>query len=138
MLQRLIVQWILGNNIHQAANAGDLARVRALLVSDPLSVNARDAQDMTPLHLAAAKGHLHVAEVLVANGAELNVADVRYRLTPLHLAAQHGHQLMTKFLLAKGANVDATDANGHTPITLARERRKPAVVELLQGAPGAK
>jgi len=41
----------LGEEIHEAAAAGDLARVTSLLERDGPLVNAKDAEGQTPLHL---------------------------------------------------------------------------------------
>src|ERR1035438_6337405 len=48
--------------IHDAAGIGDLARVQALLKSDPYLVFSKDPQGATPLHFAAASDHQDVAQ----------------------------------------------------------------------------
>jgi ankyrin repeat protein len=46
----------------------------------------------TPLHCAAKNGHKGVAELLLANQADLNANDDNYSDTPLHWAAKNGQK----------------------------------------------
>ena len=43
---------IIGSEIHDAAIAGDVEKVRLLLKKNPKSVNARNEDGETPLHMA--------------------------------------------------------------------------------------
>jgi len=52
-------------------------------------VDARDAKQLTPLHVAASHGHASTVERLLALGAEVDPHDGKAR-TPLHHAAKHG------------------------------------------------
>jgi ankyrin repeat protein len=58
--------------IHDAAQTGDLVRVKALLKDNPELVSSRDGPDDTPLHVAAQRGHKDVVELLLANKADVN------------------------------------------------------------------
>jgi ankyrin repeat protein len=49
---------------HDAAQSGDLDKVKALLKLDPDLVLSKDDRWNTPLRWAAAKGHKDVAELL--------------------------------------------------------------------------
>jgi ankyrin repeat protein len=40
-----------------------------------VDVNARDDFGLTPLHAAAQEGHMEVAELLIAKGADVNAKD---------------------------------------------------------------
>ena len=55
--------------IHDAAKAGDLAKVRQLL-ADGADVDARDYDGDTPLHWAARQDHADVIEGLLDAGAD--------------------------------------------------------------------
>ncbi len=76
---------------------------------------------MTPLHEAAAMGHLEVARLLLERGADVNAKN-KHGFTPLHFAAGIGHTDVAKLLLEHGADVNAKDEHGRTPADIARER----------------
>jgi len=71
-------------NIHNAANHGNLNRVKELL-NQGVSVNARDQDRQTPLHKAAQTGATNVVKELIRRGAHVNPRDSLGN-TPLHNA----------------------------------------------------
>src|SRR5271155_441505 len=85
--------------IHDAAQNGDVEKVKALLKDNPDLVSAKDDAGNLPLHLAAMKGRRAVVELLLANQAQVNARGLNDQ-TPLHFAAAAGHQDMVKWLLA--------------------------------------
>ena len=60
--------------IHDAAAAGDLSAVGALLAADPALIEARTNDGVTPLMFAAQKGRLETVKLLLEEGANPNVA----------------------------------------------------------------
>lgn len=60
-----------------------------------------------PLHYAAMKGHHYVVNLLLENGADVNIWDRNFKVTPLQCAAAYGHKNVIKQLLKKGAEVNA-------------------------------
>lgn len=46
---------------------------------------------ITPLHIAASKGHLSICELIIANGVDKNPKELRECNTPFHFAALNGH-----------------------------------------------
>ena len=72
---------------------------------------------MTPLHQAADFGRKEVAELLIANGADVNTED-NDGYSPLHYAAMNGLEEIAKLLITKGANVNAKDGKGRTPLDM--------------------
>ncbi|HEX5718057.1 MAG TPA: ankyrin repeat domain-containing protein, partial [Thermoanaerobaculia bacterium] len=97
-----------GEALREAARAGDLARVDALLAAGaPVDAPARYGQ--TPLYFAAEKGHLAVAKRLVERGANVNAKDGFFGASALEMALQGGHNELVRHLLAHGAE-DATSA----------------------------
>ncbi len=53
--------------IHDAAGIGDVQRVEALLKENPNLAFVKDSRGFTPLHVAAERGQVKVAELLLAN-----------------------------------------------------------------------
>jgi ankyrin repeat protein len=86
----------------QAAQRGDVAKVRQLLASDTTLANAKGAHNKTPLHWAAEKNYPELAELLVSAGADIN-AEVSWGMTPLQWAANMGSRDVAEVLLAHGA-----------------------------------
>jgi len=114
----------------RSANSGNLADVRSQLEKENADVNMTDAQGNTPLHHAAWKGNLSVAEYLLKKGASVNVKDHAGQ-TALHLAATHGHDDIVKLLIDNGADVNARKNNGSTPLILAAMNNGKKSVEYL-------
>jgi hypothetical protein len=77
--------------LRRAAEIGDVAKLQALLnLQSESAVDARDEDGRTALMLATLHGRAHAVNVLLAHGADPNVADAR-GTTPLQ-AALAGHQ----------------------------------------------
>jgi ankyrin repeat protein len=117
--------------IHDAAAAGDLAKVKALLKDNPDLVFSKNTNGWTPLHIVAFEGHKAVAEVLLANKAEVNAKDNKGQ-TPLHWAASAGSKDVAELLLANKAEVNAKDNNRWTPLYSAVVNSHTNVADLLR------
>ena len=89
--------------IHDAAQDGALRKVKALLKDDPDLVFSRDRGGMTPLHWAEQEGHKDMAELLLANKAEVNAKD-KNGWTPLHYAAAYGYTEASELLRQQGGS----------------------------------
>jgi ankyrin repeat protein len=63
------------DEIHEAAKAGDLKKVKVLLKGNPELVFSKDKHASTPLHKAAFFDRKEVAKVLLANKAEVTAKD---------------------------------------------------------------
>src|SRR2546425_7811218 len=59
-------------DVHDAAAAGRLDRVRTLVERDPTLANAVSAEGFPPMGLAAYLGHEEVVEYLISKGADVN------------------------------------------------------------------
>ena len=126
--------------IHVATVKGDEAAVVALLKQDPDLVASRDKFGNTALHLAALHNKVAIADLLLANGADVNARNTDTTRvprnedageTPLTLALQsYQHKEMVELLLTHGADANVM-VYGDTPLHRAVERDLPYDVELL-------
>ncbi|KAM6278850.1 ankyrin repeat domain-containing protein 6 isoform 1-T2 [Porphyrio hochstetteri] len=69
----------------------------------------------TPLHLAAHKGHLHVVQVLLKAGCDLDIQDDGDQ-TALHRAAVVGNIDVIATLIQEGCALDRQDKDGNTAL----------------------
>jgi ankyrin repeat protein len=74
----------------------------------------------TPLHMAAAYGHLDLAKLLLSNGADPNAAN-GLGMSPLHFAAMAGKHEVVEQLVSSGANAAQLSVSNRTPAHLASE-----------------
>ncbi|MBR2125299.1 MAG: ankyrin repeat domain-containing protein [Akkermansia sp.] len=118
--------------LHQAVEDDDRFLMRSSLESgSPLE--ARDAQDRTPLMLAAVRNRVMATRTLAEAGANVNAASTQYGTTALMMAAMEGNAEVTTELLRLGANVNAVNKSGYTALILsARNGHEPVVRALLQ------
>lgn len=108
----------------------DRVQIGALLIRGGATLDIRGGpHDSTALHIAAGRGHIGFAKMLVANGMDVDVRDSQ-GATPLNVAARLGRVSLVRFLLASGATVDVV-SYGETALTEAVENGHAEVVELL-------
>jgi ankyrin repeat protein len=131
---------IQGAEIHEAAELGDLEKVRAYLEKDPKLINATDSKGRTVLGRAARSGKKELVEFLLEKGATedifaaaivghtdkvaaflkqdpklINARDSGGK-TALHWAALYGQEKVMELLLAEKADVNSLDEDGFTPL----------------------
>ncbi len=80
-----------------------------------MKVDAVNAADETPLMMAALRGDLPSARLLLERGAAIN----RPGWTPLHYAASGPEPKMVALLLERGAQIEAESPNRTTPLMMA-------------------
>ena len=86
----------------------------------------------TPLHCAADKGNVVVAQQLLCKGADVQSKDALF-LTPLHLAASNGHTAAAQLLIDNGADVlSMTRCDGETPEDFATRHSHLEVAAMLK------
>ncbi len=104
---------------NECAVAGGGAVVLAL-VQAGANVNANDGvKHCTPLHMAARRGNLEIAEALLGCGGNIEARD-SVGDTPLRRAVNCGQVGTASLLLAHGADVLSIGSKGATPIAAAR------------------
>ena len=97
--------------VRLAAKEGSLEKVKRLLSTDMVGVNCRVGEWLqdkgerltTPLNVAVREGHTNVAHLLLEEGADPNIANIR-AMTPLMYATMCGHIDITQALLNNGAD----------------------------------
>lgn len=93
-------------DIHEAAKAGDLQKVQALITADPGAVNLKDGSGRTPLHWAARNDHLGVVEFLINRGADVQAVD-NLGYTALYYSVWLGRKIeITERLISRGSDVN--------------------------------
>jgi ankyrin repeat protein len=113
-----------------AVKQGDAKTVRALLAghADP---NVSEPDGTTPLHVAAQRDDVAIADLLVRAGANVKAA-TRYHVTPLSLACTNGSAAMIDRLLEAGADPNGLSREGETALmTAALTGKVDAVKRLL-------
>lgn len=87
---------------------------------------------LSPLHLAITENKPEIVELLLANGADLNIFDRKHGLPPLVWAAEYGNEEIVKKLIEAGADVNALCFGGlNGALAKAIIRNYPKIVKLL-------
>jgi ankyrin repeat protein len=111
-----------GDEIHKAIIKGDFNRVVALLKDHPNLLENKNKLGYTPLYEAVGHNQLEIAELLLANGADVNARDM-YLHSPLIQALWvYNHDKMVRLLLAKGADVNLADKWSMTALCYAAKQ----------------
>lgn len=109
---------------HGFAWCGQWRQIRRLARKGQ-DVNVRDDIGETPLHGAAVGGHRTTVRVLLALGANPNIASTEgLAMTPLHWAAGWGNVGTVRALERAGADCRARNGAGRTPAEEALGRGK--------------
>ncbi len=90
--------------LFDAVIAGDLKAIKQL-ISDGIELEMTNEDGLTPLVLAADRGHLDIVKFLIEAGAQLHHISEGNNWTALLLAADKGHIEIAQHLIASGFNV---------------------------------
>jgi ankyrin repeat protein len=104
--------------------------VEALITVLPLSAYETDPNE-SALRIAAVRGNVAVARILLNAGAEVNWSSPEYMGTALHLAAEYGHLDMVRLLIDSGATLDSPAENNFTPLHYAAQEGHQTIVSAL-------
>jgi cytochrome c len=114
--------------LHDAVKTNDIAQIRQL-IEQGQDVNKVQFPVGSPLHYAAISGNAEIAELLLTEGAEVDLDSSLG--TPLKAAALKGNEAVAVELIANGADVLATSGDGTTPLHAAAQGGNASMVELL-------
>jgi len=121
----------LQRELSESLDDEQLDRIFNLLDGHPELANSRSAGGRTPLTLAASRGSIPLAKMLLGKGAEVNMADRREHRTALHYACQKGTMEMVDLLLSHKAEIKPVDREKATPLYLAKSEGHDGLVKKL-------
>ncbi|XP_035811712.1 serine/threonine-protein phosphatase 6 regulatory ankyrin repeat subunit C-like isoform X2 [Amphiprion ocellaris] len=119
--------------LHLAAYYGHCEALR-LLCETLVSLDVRDIEGQTALHLAAQKGFSTCVEVLLKHQASYTLKEHKHKWTPLHAAAAEGQVDCLLLLVNREQSadvIDSQDTRGQTALMLAALGRHTDCVHIL-------
>ncbi len=119
------------SGLADAVDRNDMVSVSRLIEANE-DVNQRGKYQGTALHRAAMHGYNNIAELLIKNGAKVDVQNVGGSAA-LHKAAEAGHVDLVEMLLKNGASINLRDGEGRTPLLRAARKKRTDVVGKLLG-----
>jgi len=118
--------------LHEAAAAGQLARVKQIVGKDPTLANNFSPDGFPVFALAAVFGHRDVAEYLFAKGADVSAAATNGTgYNALTGAVASGHAQIAGWLLNNGANANYRYGAGYSPLLTAAANGHLEIVKML-------
>ncbi|XP_070570373.1 ankyrin-1-like isoform X5 [Ptychodera flava] len=127
--------------LHEATMKGDVSGVKEFStdIKEGINVmvevdydNTSEGDKCSPIHEAAERGDAAVIQVLLDNGADVNIKTPEWGYTALHRAAQYAHNEALDVLLRNNADTEARDfKHGVTALHLAAVADHTETVDLL-------
>jgi len=109
--------------ILDAINTNNVVKLRKLLKNANIDIDIPIDYDdafIPILHLSIINGNIEVVQILIENGANINICD-SYGDMPLHLAINYRLYDIVILLIHSGADINATYSNGASPLVMAIE-----------------
>ena len=86
-----------------------------------MDINSMNKQGLSPLHVAAINGNIEVTELLINEGADIELKDSEYGSSPLLFACQNGRTKIVKLLFENGADINAKSVGRTSAIHFAAQ-----------------
>lgn len=144
-IQTEIRTWVIKKGVgetilHRAARLGYTDVAAYCLEKLDSAPSPKDNAGYTPLHEACSRGHLEIAKLLLAYGANVSES-ANGGIRPLHEAAENGATELVRLLLSYGADPLLATYSGQTPLMLASDTDAYLILEQhlddIQGRPAA-
>ncbi|WP_375326485.1 ankyrin repeat domain-containing protein [Candidatus Tisiphia endosymbiont of Nemotelus uliginosus] len=108
--------------LHVAAiDARNVSMVKKL-IDKKSTIDARDKQERSALHIAVFNNCLEIVKVLITGKSDVNAIE-QVKKTPLHYAAEMGYLPIVQELIKSEANINPVDKDDNTPLHLATKRQ---------------
>ena len=107
--------------IHELIAKGRIDEVKIRILDTDREILNAVVNGMTPIMLAASKGHMDLIDILFTQGADPNKRGAMQR-TALQYACENNHIEVARKLLGYGADIDAYDTGKLTPLVMAADR----------------
>ncbi|TGZ39052.1 BCL-6 corepressor [Temnothorax longispinosus] len=132
-IQSEIRTWVIKKGVgetilHRAARLGYTDVTAYCLEKLNSAPSPKDNAGYTPLHEACSKGHLEIAKLLLAYGANVSES-ANGGIRPLHEAAENGATELVRLLLSYGADPLLATYSGQTPLMLAVDTEAHSILE---------
>ncbi|XP_017888467.1 mucin-17 [Ceratina calcarata] len=132
-IQTEIRTWVIKKGVgetmlHRAARLGYTDVTAYCLEKLNNAPSPKDNAGYTPLHEACSKGHLEIAKLLLAYGANVSES-ANGGIRPLHEAAENGATELVRLLLSYGADPLLATYSGQTPLMLAADTDAYSILE---------
>jgi len=119
--------------LYGAAEKGNLELCEALLLRYKADLNYKFNNEITPLFVAASKGHINICKLFVNNNN--NIAFINTQCdsgsNTLYIAAQEGNAEVVEYLISVGANIEIKFREYHTPLYIAARNNHVSTVKIL-------
>ncbi|CBI28761.3 unnamed protein product, partial [Vitis vinifera] len=123
------------NPLHYAASIGFVEGINYFVDKYCIAAYQGDKDDLSPIHIAAIKGHFHIIQEMLQHCPDLMELLTCKGQNTLHVAAKSGRAEAVSYMLKKMPEleklINEKDKDGNTPLHLATIFEHPKVVRAL-------